>query len=88
MAGGPAFAARLDALEKLLDGFFARYDHTPYGLAVRRSSLTTFFPTYAATAAPPPPRKGPTGSEPPATSTDKPDRGGGESSGETPTSGG
>jgi hypothetical protein len=88
MAGGAALAARLDALEKLLEAFFARYDHTPYGFAVRRSSLTTFLPTYAATTAPPPPRKGGSGSEPPTTSTDRPDRGGGEAGGEAPTSGG
>jgi hypothetical protein len=77
---GPEFSARLDALDRLLSGFFARYDHTPFGAAVRRSGLTTFSPTVQGKVLPPPPRERSSTEEQDApVTTDRPGRSGGGS---------
>jgi hypothetical protein len=82
LGGGADFAARLDALEKLLDGFFQRYDHTPWGVAVRRSGFAHFMPTIRGKYVPPPDRKGASSeTDGGATTPTRPDRGGGDSGG-------
>lgn len=77
---GPEFAARLDALDAVLKDFFARYDHTPFGIAIRRSGLATFVPTVQGKVIPPPEKRGgstETSDEP--VTTDRPGRSGGGS---------
>ncbi len=77
--------ARLAALEQRLAGFFARYDNTPYGIAVRRSGLSVFVPLVQGKVLPLPPRRGGStdgGGEPPTTTSDRPGRGGGAGSGD------
>lgn len=82
LSAGPELAARLAALDKTLQAFFARHDHTPFGIAVRRSGLSTFWPTVQGKRIPPPERRsGSTEASEPVT-TERPGRGG-EGSGES-----
>lgn len=76
-----AQTALLDALDARLKPFFARYDHTPFGVAARRSGLSLFVPTVQGKVTPPPPRKGGSreNEDAPTTTTDRPGRGGGGS---------
>jgi len=75
---------RLAALEQRLTGYFARYDHTPYGIAVRRSGLSVFVPLVQGKVLPLPPRRGGSGESGGETTTpsDRPGRGGGGGSGD------
>ena len=62
----------------MLKDFFSRYDHTPFGIAIRRSGLATFVPTVQGKVTPPPEKRGGSteASDEPVT-TDRPGRGGG-----------
>lgn len=80
LSAPPALAARLDRLEAVLGDFLPRYDHTPFGVAVRRSGLSTFVPTVQGKLLPLPPRKGgSTEADGGTTTADRPGRGGGGS---------
>ncbi len=80
MAGGAAFTARYDVLKQVLDDYFARYDHTPWGTAVRRSGLAVFVPIVRGKYVPPPPRNGGSTEGDPGTTSggNRPDRAGGD----------
>jgi hypothetical protein len=72
--------ARLAALETRLQAFFGRYDHTPFGIAVRRAGLSMFQLTVQGKVVGPPPRRGgsnESGGE--STTTQRPGRSGGGS---------
>lgn len=71
-----SFGARLDRLEAVLGEFFARYDHTPFGVAVRRSGLSVFHLAVQGRLLPPPPRQGGSTETPEGATTDRPGRGG------------
>jgi hypothetical protein len=74
--------ALLDALAARLGPYFARYDHTPFGVAARRSGLALFVPTVQGKTTPPPPRKGgsrESDEDAPTTPSDRPGRSGGGS---------
>jgi hypothetical protein len=91
LPGGAEMDAALDALVPVVDGFLARYRHTPFADVVRRSGLALFHFTVRGRVVPPPPRKVP-GSPTESTSTpsSRPPRQGGGSSGggSGPTTGG
>jgi len=85
--GGESFRAELEELSKVFDRLLAKYAHTPYGTAIRRSSLARFHLAGVGKYVPPPPRERPdeegddttTGSD----RTPRGDAGGGSSDGPT-----
>ncbi|MCU0726604.1 MAG: hypothetical protein MUE73_12595 [Planctomycetes bacterium] len=82
LPGGEAVKREILALEPLLDEYLARYDRTPFGMAIRKSGLARFTFTVRGTPVPLPDRKVPTSAKDDVpTERDRPDRGGGGSSG-------
>jgi hypothetical protein len=82
LPGGEAVERELLALEPMLDEFLSRYDHTPFGMAIRKSGLARFTFTVRGTWVPPPDRKVPDSAKDDVpTESDRPDRGGGGTSG-------
>ena len=90
LPGGERTQHELEALDAALEGFFARYAHTPFAAVVRRSGLARFTLTVRGTYVPPPKRRVPGSTEDETTTeTERPARAGSPSSGTGgPTSGG
>jgi hypothetical protein len=87
--GGEPFREELQALSMVLDRLQMRYAHTPYGLALRRSTLARFYLVGVGPDTPPAERERPDEKGDDATTgDDRPDRGGPDGgSGADPTTG-
>ena len=54
LPGGDAFRRELEALDSVVEPFLERYEHTPFAVALRRSGIARFHPTFLGSGAPPP----------------------------------
>ena len=87
--GGDAFRDELEGLGMVLDRLLTRYAHTPYAMALRRSTLARFYLVGVGKTTPPPERERPDEEgEDTTTGDDRPERGGPDGgSGDGPSTG-
>jgi hypothetical protein len=82
LPGGEEMERELTELEPIVDGFLARYAHTPFAQVVRKQGLAMFHFTVRGKYVPPPDRDVPgSSSEETTTPPGRPNRGGGSSTG-------
>ncbi len=91
LPGGEAFKLAIRSFGKVFAEFTSRYDHGPFGIAIRRAGIARFYPTFRGKTTTPPPREKPSSSsDSTTTTTGRPSRGpgGGSSGGGGATTGG